>query len=200
MYLVFKRVFDVALSLIGLFLMVPIFLIIAISIRFDSKGEIFFKGLRTGQYGKAFEILKFRTMYVNSQFGAGTTSANDPRITRVGGFLRRWKLDELPQVINVLKGEMSLVGPRPELKKYTDKYIGKELMILSVKPGITDFSSIHFVDLSSHIDDANPDASFEECFLPQKNQLRIKYVEQMSFVTDLQILLSTIRKVFFRGA
>lgn len=134
-------------------------------------------------------------MYVGSEMMAGSTSRNDPRITIIGKFLRNYKFDELPQLINVFKGEMSFVGPRPELKKYTDQYQVEELLILKVKPGITDLSSIKFSNLNALIDDDNPDKFFEENILAIKNTLRIEYVKSATFFGDLKLLILTIFKL-----
>ena len=134
-------------------------------------------------------------MYVGSEMMAGSTSRNDPRITIIGKFLRKYKFDELPQLINVFNGEMSFVGPRPELKKYTDQYHGEELLILKVKPGITDLSSIKFSNLNALIDDDNPDKFFEENILAIKNTLRIEYVKNATFFGDLRLLILTIHKL-----
>ena len=134
-------------------------------------------------------------MYVGSDMGPGTTSQNDPRVTTIGKFLRKYKIDELPQFFNVLMGQMSVVGPRPELPKYTKNYTGQELLILTVKPGITDYASIHFSNLNDLVIDHDPDSYFENHFLRQKNSLRIKYVEDQSFMLDLMIIFNTLIKL-----
>jgi lipopolysaccharide/colanic/teichoic acid biosynthesis glycosyltransferase len=134
-------------------------------------------------------------MYLGSEKMAGSTSRNDSRITTVGKFIRKYKIDELPQLINIFKGEMSFVGPRPELKKYTDQYKGDELLILKVKPGITDFSSIKFSNLNDLIDDDNPDSNFEKNILASKNILRIKYVKTATFFGDIKLIFLTILKL-----
>lgn len=194
-YLISKRVFDIFFSSLGLIAISPLFLIISILVKTTSTGPILFKGIRTGKHGIPFKIYKFRSMYVGSEIKAGTTSRNDLRITRIGKFIRKYKFDELPQLINVLKGEMSFVGPRPELKKYTDQYQGNELLILKVKPGITDLSSIKFSNLNDLIDDDNPDCSFEKNILASKNQLRIEYVKTATFFGDLKLIFLTIIKL-----
>lgn len=195
LYKIPKRLFDIIFSILGITLLFPIYLVIAILIKISSKGPIFFKGQRTGQFGKPFYIYKFRSMYVGSEFKAGTTSKNDLRITSVGKYIRKYKLDELPQLINVFKGEMSFVGPRPELRKYTDLYQGEELLILEAKPGITDISSIKFSNLNELIDDSDPDKSFESNILKTKNLLRIKYVKESTFLGDLKLILQTLFKL-----
>ena len=135
-------------------------------------------------------------MIVGADKGFGTTSKNDPRVTPIGLVLRKSKLDELPQLFNILNGEMSFVGPRPELPRYTDRYKGKERLILSVLPGITDYSSLHFSNLNELIDDRNPDNSFETDILKKKNYLRVKYVENRSFFGDVILIGKTILRVF----
>lgn len=190
-----KRFFDIVFAMIGIIVLSPLMLVIALSILLDNPGPILYKGLRAGQFGMRFYILKFRTMVVNADKGAGTTSKNDSRVTRTGKILRPLKLDELPQLFNVLMGNMSFVGPRPELTRYTDAYKGEERLILTVKPGITDYSSVEFSNLNELIGDADPDKYFEEHFLDKKNQLRIRYVKEQSFLSDLGILFKTVGRV-----
>lgn len=190
-YPFFKRLFDFVLSLLGIVVISPVLACVAMLVKLSSPGPVIYRGLRTGKDGETFEILKFRTMVVGADKGAGTTSRNDPRITSVGRILRRYKIDELPQLINVLKGQMSFVGPRPELPRYTDLYEGKEILILTVRPGITDFSSIYFIELGNLISDSDPDLDFENKILQKKNLLRIRYVEEKGFLTDLGILFKT---------
>jgi lipopolysaccharide/colanic/teichoic acid biosynthesis glycosyltransferase len=194
-YLISKRVFDILFSSLVLIALSPLFLLISILVKNTSSGPILFKGNRTGKNGIPFEIFKFRSMYVGSEMKAGSTSRNDSRITSIGKFIRKYKIDELPQLINVFKGEMSFVGPRPELKKYTDQYKGEELLILKVKPGITDLSSIKFSNLNDLIDDDNPDSSFENKILASKNILRIEYVKKATFFGDLKLIFLTILKL-----
>lgn len=190
-----KRFFDLFMSFFGIIFLSPIFLFIAILVKFTSAGTILYKGERTGLFGKSFKILKFRTMVMNADLGAGTTSRNDTRVTFVGSTLRRYKLDELPQLFNIFFGDMSFVGPRPELQKYTRQYQGEEKLILSVRPGITDFSSVKFSNLNELIDDDNPDASFEERVLPEKNKLRLQYVNECNFWLDIKLILLTLLRV-----
>ena len=196
-----KRVFDIFFTLVFLLLLMPVFWVIALAVVFDSKGPIFYRGMRSGLNGAPFKIFKFRTMVINAeQVGGGTTALRDPRITKVGGFLRRYKLDELPQVFNVLKGDMSLVGPRPELPQYTEQYNDKEKKILSVKPGITDYSSIKFSSLDERVGAVNADRVYEEEIYPIKNQLRLQYVQEQSFLTDMKILFRTIAVIIKKAA
>jgi lipopolysaccharide/colanic/teichoic acid biosynthesis glycosyltransferase len=183
------------MSFFGIIFLSPILLFIAVSVKFTSEGTILYRGERSGLFGKSFNILKFRTMVMNADLGAGTTSRNDKRITYVGNILRRYKLDELPQLINVFFGDMSFVGPRPELQKYTNQYQGEEKLILSVRPGITDFSSVKFSNLNELIDDDNPDASFEKKILSEKNRLRLQYVNECNFWLDIKLIFHTILRI-----
>ena len=193
-----KRLIDIILSIIGIILLIPIFILISVAIKLSFNGRVFYLGERTGLNGKSFKIIKFRTMYENSDKGPSTTSRNDNRITFVGRFLRKHKLDELPQLINILTGDMSFVGPRPELKKYTDLYKGDEKLILTVRPGLTDISSIYFSNLNELIDDKNPDKSFEEQILFKKNSLRVEYVKKNSLLLDIKLIFKTLVKLFGR--
>jgi len=143
MYPLLKYLFDKIFSCLGICIFVPLFLVLSILIKFEDTGPVFYRGLRIGRNGQPFRVFKFRTMVLNAENqGASSTSDDDPRITRIGRFLRKYKLDEFPQLINVLKGEMSFVGPRPEVKKFTDLYTEEEKVILTVRPGITDWASM----------------------------------------------------------
>ncbi len=188
----FKRIFDVILSLFGLVIISPILITVALIIKITSPGPVFYRGVRTGLHYKSFRIFKFRSMVVNAeQVGGTTTKDKDPRITWIGAIIRKYKIDELPQLLNVLKGDMSFVGPRPEVAEYTDIYTEEEKAILSVRPGITDFSSIKFVDLQAHVGSGDADKVFRNEILPEKNRLRLKYVHECSFLVDIKILLWT---------
>ncbi len=194
-----KRFFDLLLSILGIFILSPFLLIISIVVYFDSKGPIFYKGIRTGYKGKKFKMIKFRTMVANAEnIGGPSTGKNDPRITKIGKFLRQYKLDEMPQLLNVVKGDMSIVGPRPEVPIYTDRYKGEEELIFSVKPGITDYSSIKFNQLQEHLGEDEPDEIYENKVRPIKNKLRVKYVKERGFITDLKILHMTITAILFK--
>lgn len=186
-----KRVFDFALAASLLVLLSPLFVVITGAILLESDGPPLYIAERTGRFGRRFRILKFRTMIPGSDAGARTTAHNDARVTRVGYVLRHSKLDELPQLVNVLRGEMSFVGPRPELPYYTDRYSGDELQILAVRPGITDIASLRFSSLASTVGPDNPDQVFEACVLPEKNLLRIQYVRERSFRLDLELIVRT---------
>jgi len=195
-----KRLIDVAGALLGLFLALPLFIAVGAAIKLTSKGPVFYRGVRTGLHGKPFRIFKFRTMVSDAEKRGGpTTGTDDPRVTRVGRFLRRTKLDELPQFLNVLSGDMSLVGPRPEVPEYTSRYAGEELLILSVKPGITDYASIEFADLDDLVGRDDPDEYFRRHILPRKNELRVKYVKNRSLAEDMRILGRTLGRVAGRA-
>lgn len=194
-----KRCIDLSLALLGLVFLAPWLVVIALLVRLSSSGPIFYRGMRTGLHGAPFHILKFRTMVENAETLGGTTTGDrDPRITRVGRVLRTYKLDELPQLINVLKGDMSLVGPRPEVAEYTDAYTEEERQILTVRPGITDWASIEFNDLQAVVGSDRPDDEFREKVLPRKNALRLRYVREQSLLQDWRILTKTLLIVLMK--
>ncbi len=175
----------------------PLMIPIAILIRLEDGGPIFYKGERVGRNGNLFKMFKFRSMVVNAdKLGPSSTSAEDPRITRIGHFLRKYKLDELPQLLNVLRGDMSIVGPRPEVKYFTDMYTEDEMIILSVRPGITDWASIWNCDEGSILAGSrDPDRAYFELIRPTKLALQMKYVKERSFWVDLKIILLTLLAV-----
>jgi len=194
-----KRIFDFIASLMAFLFLLPLFAIIAIAIKLDSAGSIFYRGWRTGLGGRPFRILKFRTMVQDAEkIGSGTTALGDSRITRIGGFLRKYKIDELPQFINVIRGDMSIVGPRPELLEWTQKYSENEKCILDVKPGISDLSSVEFSSLDECVGPTDAHMVFKDRFLSRKNELRIKYVKERSFCLDIKIILMTIQVVLLK--
>jgi len=188
-----KRVFDIFLALNVLIIIAPVFIIIAWLIKKEDGGPVFYRGERVGKNGKIFRIFKFRTMVVNAEkLGGASTPNDDPRLTRIGRKLRKYKLDELPQSINVLRGDMSLVGPRPEVKRFTDMFTAEEQVILSVPPGITDWASIWNYDEGSVLEGAaDPEAAYAQIIRPTKIRLQLKYVRERSFLTDLGILRDT---------
>jgi lipopolysaccharide/colanic/teichoic acid biosynthesis glycosyltransferase len=190
-----KRIFDSISSAIALVVLAPVFLLEAICIKLDSPGPVFYRGLRAGRYGKPFRIFKFRTMVVNAdRIGGPSSPADDPRITRVGAFLRRYKLDELPQLINVVNGEMSFVGPRPEVPQYVAMFSAEEKIILNVPPGITDWASILNSDEGAILAGSpDPERTYLEKIRPEKIRLQLEYVRNHSFRTDLRILLETFK-------
>jgi hypothetical protein len=191
-----KRIFDITLSLFGLIILLPFMLIIAILIKFDSKGPIFFKQIRVTKGGREFKILKYRTMRVGSDKYSQITVGKDERITKIGSFLRKYKLDEIPQLINVLIGDMSLVGPRPEVPKYVALYTDEQKEILKVRAGITDYASIEFSnenDLLALEEDS--EKAYIEKIMPKKIELNKKYLSEISMLTDIKIILLTIKKI-----
>lgn len=189
-----KRTFDIFFSLVILLIFLPIFIVIAVFIKLDSKGPVFFRGIRVGLNGSKFKIFKFRTMVVDAdKLGGLSTAEDDPRITRVGRLIRKYKFDELPQFINVFKGDMSIVGPRPEVTMEVETYNNKEKEVLIVKPGITDYASLKFHNEGEILKgSSNPHQTYREKIRPEKLRLSIKYIEEQSFWTDLRIIIETI--------
>jgi lipopolysaccharide/colanic/teichoic acid biosynthesis glycosyltransferase len=198
MYRATKRLFDLAVSAAAVIVLLPILIVIALAIKLDSPGPVLYKGIRTGMNGVKVRIWKFRTMTVDAEIEGTTTVLGDKRITRVGKFLRSTKLDELPQFFNVLAGSMSIVGPRPEVDEHTSDYTQEELTILTMKPGITDFSSLHFFDMAKVLGSENPHQRYVTKVRGEKNLLRLKYVKESSFLTDLKIVLMTVAVVVRR--
>lgn len=188
-----KRVLDLIFSVLLFILLIPLFLIISIAVAADSGFPVYYRAQRGGYKNVPFKIYKFRTMVKDAdKIGGGTTALNDSRITRVGAFLRKTKLDEIANIINIIKGEMSFIGPRPELLQYTDKYTGDEKYIFDVRPGITDFSSDLFINLDEIVGSENADEMYEKYVLKNKNALRVKYAAEVSFLTDLNIFCKTV--------
>lgn len=192
---VIKRILDFVLALIGTVIVTPVILIVGIFLVLEDGFPVFYTPLRGGYHGKPFHIIKLRTMYRDADKYGGTTALNDPRITRVGRYLRKLKIDELPQIFNVLTGTMSFIGPRPELLQYTEAYQGEEKLILEVRPGITDFSSIEFIDLDEIVGAENADEMYEKYVLQKKNRLRIRYAREVSFWTDACLFGKTVLAV-----
>lgn len=193
-----KRIFDFVAACAGLFVLSPVLLLVALWIKLDSPGPVLFRQKRVGRHGQPFNILKFRTMVVAAEAqGLSITTHADQRITRAGSVLRKCKLDELPQLYNVLAGEMSLVGPRPEVPKYVALYPETaRVAILSVRPGITDNASIEFSDESSLLrDSADPERMYVEEILPRKIALYLDYVAAQSFWLDLSLIGKTLSKL-----
>ena len=187
-----KRILDFIISGIALCFLWPFYLIIGILVAVEDGFPVLYRAERGGYMGKPFRIAKFRTMIVGAESMGGTTALHDSRITRVGSFLRKTKLDEIPQVVQVFLGRMSLIGPRPELMQYVEQYQGEEKDILKVRPGITDYSSIRFINLDEIVGAENADEMYEKYVLKKKNQLRVKYAHTVSFTTDLYILCRTL--------
>lgn len=191
-----KRFLDVIFSIFIFIVIFPFFIIVALAILIEDGFPILYRGKRGGYKGKVFRICKFRTMIKNAdQVGGGTTALNDSRITKVGKIIRKMKLDEVPNLLNVISGDMSFIGPRPELLQYTERYNGAEKIILEVRPGMTDYSSLEFINLDELVGEKNADEIYEQYILPRKNKLRIKYVATISFFTDAKLFCLTIFKV-----
>jgi len=193
-----KRFFDILCSGLGLIVLSPLFLLIAIWIKIDSKGPVFYKQNRVGVNNRDFILYKFRSMCINSdQKVLITVGDRDVRITRSGYYIRKFKLDELPQLINVLMGEMSLVGPRPEVRKYVDFYTEEQMKVLSVKPGITDYASIEYVDENTLLGCANdPQKTYLEIILPDKINLNMKYINNQTIMEYFKIIFLTLFHIF----
>lgn len=194
MYTALKRLFDLVFSALGLIGLSPVLLAIAVWIKLDSPGSVLYKGVRVGLHGKLFNMYKYRTMVVNAdEIGGSSTPDDDPRITRAGHFLRRYKLDELPQLINVLRGEMSLVGPRPQVEWAVALYSPVERQVLTVKPGITDYASVRFPNEGEILKGStDPDKDYMEKVHPEKMRLSLEYVRTCSLWVDLSVIFQTI--------
>lgn len=190
---IFKRFLDFTIALIAIIVLLPMILLFSLAVMIDDGFPIFYTPLRGGYKGKPFKIIKYRTMVRDAdKIGGGTTALNDSRITKVGSILRKVKADEIVQIFNVLTGKMSFVGPRPELLQYTEQYTEEESVILNVRPGITDYSSLEFINLDEIVGGENADEMYEKYVLKRKNQLRIKYAEEVSLKTDFIILFKTV--------
>jgi len=192
------RLFDFIFSLAGLLLLLPVFIVISILIAADSRGGIFFFQKRVGKDGKDFSLWKFRTMYTDSErHGQITVGAGDSRITRPGKFLRKYKLDELPQLVNVLTGVMSLVGPRPEVRRYVDMYTQEQRKVLEVKPGVTDYASIEYAGENELLARSpDPLKTYVEEIMPAKIRLNMKYIERPTLGNYFKIIFLTVGKIF----
>ncbi|MGN0235344.1 MAG: sugar transferase [Paludibacteraceae bacterium] len=188
-----KRLFDILASGAGLLLLSPLFLLVAIWIRLDSPGPVFYRQVRVGRYNKDFRIFKFRSMRVGSDKGSLVTiGGRDPRVTRSGYFIRKFKIDELPQLINVFIGDMSLVGPRPEVRHYVDYWTEEQLHVLDVRPGITDPASIKFRNENELLEKAeDPEKYYIEVIMQEKLRLYLEYVEKHSFWYDIKLIFQT---------
>ena len=191
------RFFDFILSLVGIVVLAPIFIVLAIWIKIDSKGPVFYKQVRVGQNGIDFGLFKFRSMVVDAdKKGLITVGGRDPRITRSGYFIRKYKLDELPQLINVLVGDMSLVGPRPEVRKYVELYTDEQQKVLSVKPGITDYASIEYMDENEILGKSNdPEKTYIEEIMPEKIKYNMKYIQNKNVSEYFKIIFLTLLKI-----
>lgn len=197
-----KRIFDILAATAALAVLVPLFPIVAAAIKLDSRGPVFYRQLRVGRNGKAFRIFKLRSMADGADRLYPITLDADPRVTRVGGFLRRCKLDELPTLLNVVRGEMSIVGPRPELPLYVAGYSEEQRRVLSVQPGITDLGTLHFDSAEVKLLPASDDAGrvYSEEILPEKLRLNLEYIDNRSLWLDLRIIVMTLFVIVRRVA
>ena len=193
----FKRLLDIVAALIGLIVLFPLLIVIAVWIKLSSKGPLFYSQKRVGKDFKEFDIYKFRSMVINAdKIGPSVTSGNDPRITEIGKFIRRTKIDELPQLLNVLKGDMSLVGPRPEVMKFVEKKRDEYKKILSVRPGITDNAAIEFRDEETIMNQyKDKERAYLDIILPKKIKLYYYYIDNISFVNDIKLILKTLKVI-----
>lgn len=192
-----KRIFDIVVSFLILVLLSPLFLLLALAIKLDSKGPVFFRQIRVGRYNKDFKIFKFRTMVQNAdKIGLQLTTGDDPRITRIGKLIRKCRLDEFSQLLNVLSGTMSLVGPRPEVRKYVDAYAPEYMATLLIRPGITATSSIAFKDEDELLNaGGDPEKIYIEKILPTKMELNLEYMRHISVFSDIKIMFQTVAAV-----
>ncbi len=193
-----KRLFDIVFSFAGLIILSPFFLFIALAVIFESKGGAFYRQVRVGRKNTDFKLFKFRSMYVDAdKKGLLTVGNRDYRITRAGYYLRKFKLDELPQLVNVLKGDMSFVGPRPEVRKYVNLYSSEQLKVLEVRPGITDLASIEFINENEILAKSNnPEELYINEIMPQKLTINLNYIQSRTILKDLVIIFLTVFKVF----
>ena len=197
-YTTIKRIFDIIFSIICILFFLPIILLFFLLVYINDFRNPIFRGTRVGKNGKLFKIYKIRSMFVGSEYSSLTTAKNDLRITKIGRFIRFLKIDELPQFFNILFGNMSFVGPRPEIKEYVDLYTNEEKKSLRVKPGITDYSSIRFISLFNKVGYGDAHENYIKYFFKEKNKLRIKYVKDISFLCDLNILFKTFFALILR--
>ena len=191
------RIFDILLATLGLVILSPLLIFVYVAIVLESRGGGFYRQERTGRYGKPFRLIKFRSMYVNAdKHGLITVGGHDNRITRVGYYIRKYKIDELPQLINVVKGDMSIVGPRPEVKKYTDLYTEEQRKILDIRPGITDYASIKYVDENDILGASdNPERIYIEHIMPDKIKLNMIYISQNGIKEYFKIIFLTLTNI-----
>lgn len=191
-----KRIFDITASSVGLLILSPLFIVVAIWIKGDSRGPVFYRQIRVGRGGRDFGLLKFRSMRADGSTGPLITIGEDPRITRSGHFIRKYKLDELPQLINVIKGDMSLVGPRPEVRHYVDMYTPEQMHVLDVRPGITSLASIKYCDESEVLAQAeDPERTYIEKIMPEKIAIDLEYVKHAGLLYDLRLILGTLAAI-----
>lgn len=189
--------FDIVASGLGLIVLSPLFLLISLWVKLDSKGPVFYKQMRVGRYNKDFILFKFRSMRVGSdKKGLITVGGRDPRVTRSGYYIRKYKLDELPQLINVFIGDMSLVGPRPEVRKYVDLYTPEQMHVLDVRPGITDMASITYRNENELLEKVNnPEQYYRDVIMQDKLRINLEYVRKQSFLYDIKLIFKTFVEI-----
>lgn len=192
-----KRIFDIIASGCGLIVLSPIFIVIAIWVKLDSKGPVFYRQIRVGKDNKDFKLFKFRSMKIGAdRQGLITVGGRDPRVTRSGYYIRKYKLDELPQLINVFIGDMSVVGPRPEVRKYVDLYTPEQMRVLSVRPGITDLASIRYRNENELLETVDePETYYREVIMQDKLKINLEYVDNRSFWGDIKLIFATLYAV-----
>ncbi|MBD3637821.1 MAG: sugar transferase [Crocinitomicaceae bacterium] len=196
MYYIAKRCFDIFSSLIVLTLLFPLLFIVGLWIVLDSEGGMFYRQKRIGKNGRAFYLLKFRSMRPNSDKSGQITVGNDQRVTKIGKFIRKYKIDEFPQLLNVIKGDMSIVGPRPEVPEYTRYYTDEQKKVLTILPGLTDYATLEYIDEQVILGKAeNPEEVYITQVMPDKLQLNLRYLEERSFLLDIKLIFRTIRKI-----
>ena len=195
-----KRTFDIVASGLGLIILSPVFIILAVWIKADSRGPVFYRQVRVGRKNRDFRLFKFRSMRPDSdKLGLITVGGHDPRVTRSGYYIRKYKLDELPQLINVFIGDMSLVGPRPEVRKYVDMYTPEQMRVLSVRPGITSLASIRYRNENDILAaDDDPDRAYIERVMPDKIAIDLEYVERATLWNDIKLIFSTFREIIVK--
>jgi lipopolysaccharide/colanic/teichoic acid biosynthesis glycosyltransferase len=194
---VFKRLFDIVFSVLGIIVLSPFFVIFWLAVKLESKGPSFFMQTRVGKKNNDFKLYKFRSMYLDAEArGQLTVGMRDPRITKVGYWLRKYKLDELPQLLNVLKGDMSLVGPRPEVRKYVTMYTSEQMKVLDVRPGITDYASILFINENELLANAkNPEEYYINFIMPKKLEMNLDYINSKQYFKDIVLIFKTLGKI-----
>lgn len=195
-----KRLFDILASGVGLICLSPLFAVLAVWIKCDSRGPVFYRQVRVGKGNRDFRLFKFRSMRPDSdKLGLITVGGHDPRVTRSGYYIRKYKLDEFPQLINVFKGDMSLVGPRPEVRKYVDMYTPEQMRVLSVRPGITSLASIRYRNENEILAKADdPDRCYIEKIMPDKLAIDLEYVDKASLWNDIRLIFSTFREILMK--
>ena len=195
-----KRLFDIVASGLGLICLSPLFVVLAVWIKCDSRGPVFYRQVRVGKGNRDFRLFKFRSMRPDSdRLGLITVGGHDPRVTRSGYYIRRYKLDEFPQLINVFKGDMSLVGPRPEVRKYVDMYTPEQMRVLSVRPGITSLASIRYRNENEILAKADdPDRCYIEKVMPDKLAIDLEYVDRATLWNDIRLIFSTFREIIMK--